>query len=64
LSIKVGTRERKQHSNQEGTYVGDLDLVTFLQMLSELGDEISGRYVFDGVSVLVNEGEVLLKVSR
>ena len=43
------------------TYVGDLDLVTFLQMLRECRDEFCGGDVLDGVSVLVNEGEVLLK---
>jgi len=46
------------------TYIRDLDLVTFLQMLSECVDEFRSSYVLDGVSVLVNEGEVLLKVSR
>ncbi len=43
------------------TYVGDLDLVTFLQMLRECRDEFCSRDVLDGVSVLINESEVLLK---
>lgn len=43
------------------TYVLVLDPVTILQMLSESGDEISGWHVLDGVSVSINEGEVLLK---
>ena len=43
------------------TYVRDLDLVSFLQMFSKCFNEVLGGDVLDGVSVLVDEGEVLLK---
>jgi len=44
-----------------GTYSKDLDFVSLLQMLSECFDECLGGHVLDGVTVLVNEGEVLLQ---
>ena len=43
------------------TYVRDLDLVSFLQMFSKCFNEVLGGDILDGVTVLVNEGEVLLK---
>ena len=43
------------------TYSKDLDLVSLFQMLSECFDECLGGHVLDGVTVLVNEGEVLLQ---
>ncbi len=54
----------KGRARNLSTYIRDLDLVTFLQMLSECVDEFTCGYVLDCVSVLVNEGEVCLKDSR
>jgi len=55
----------KTHTpNETSTYGWVSDFVSFLQMLSKSGDEISRCNVFDSVSFFVNEGEVLLKDSR
>ena len=43
------------------TYFRHLDLVAFLQMLSEYFDEIPSRDVFHSVSVSVNKRQVLLQ---
>ena len=42
------------------TYIGDLELVNLLQMLSENLDEIMRRYVFHSVYVFVDQSKVLL----
>ena len=42
------------------TYVGDLELVNLLQMLSEDLDELMRRYVFHSVYVFVDQRKVLL----
>ena len=45
---------------ERGTYSEDLDLVSLFEVLSECFDESFSGDVLDGVTVLVNEGEVLL----
>ena len=42
------------------TYIGDLELVNLLQMLSEDLDEILRSYVLYGVDVFVDQRKVLL----
>ena len=42
------------------TYIGDLELVNLLQMLSEDLDELMRRYVFHSVYVFVDQVKVLL----
>ena len=42
------------------TYIGDLELVNLLQMLSENLDEIVGGHVFHSVYVFVDQIKVLL----
>ena len=37
------------------TYIGDLELVNLLQMLSEYLDELVRRYVFHSVYVFVDQ---------
>ena len=46
---------------ERGTYSEDLDLVSLFEVLSECFDESFSGDVLDGVTVLVNEGEVLLQ---
>ena len=45
---RANTREREKG---RATYVGDLDLVAFLEVAGERGDELVGGDVPDGVSV-------------
>ena len=42
------------------TYIGDLELVNLLQMLSEDLDELMRRYVFHSVYTFVDQRKVLL----